>query len=95
MNSYLYTAVTLAHFAFEITMAIKVDDVGAVINFITTFSSSFMFFFIPSLLYYKACKMHPEKPKDKWLPLVSILNSGLGLVVFCLSLYSNVLALGS
>lgn len=93
MDRCLYTVVTLLHFGFEMSVAIQVDDIGKVFNFIVTFGCCFLFFIMPSLMYFTAASTHPERVSDQATRLVSTVNLIFGLFVFSISLYSQYLSL--
>jgi amino acid permease len=92
MNPAFYIGLTLALYAVEIYLAIVVQDIGDIFGFIGTIGGTSLSFFIPSVLYFRACDKF-GKNESKTLYNFAIINFLMGIIFFGLLLFSNILSL--
>ena len=96
MPSWIYLSVTVAIYVSEIALAILIDDIGNVFNFIVTFAGSGLCFWIPSLLFQRGYTLYASeeyKAQNKCIYIASWINFFMGFFFFGLFLYANIEAI--
>lgn len=96
MDKRIYVGVTLLLYALEVSLSIIVNDLGDIFGFVGTLSATSLCYFLPSILFCRAFKIFASdffKIDHKGWYITSVINFLIGLVMFSLFLYSNILSL--
>lgn len=96
MDRRISIGATLLMYVIELYCAIAVTNLGDVYGFVGTFSATSLCYFIPSLFFYRAYKLHATehfKNEHRGLYIASACNFIFGSVLTCFFLYSNILSL--
>ena len=96
MNPKIYLGATLFLYVVEIYLSILIDDLGNIFGFIGTIAGTSLPYFIPSVLFYKAYHLYGSdiyKEKNKWYLTIAKVNFVVGILLFFIFLYSNIISL--
>ena len=96
MSPFLYYLTSIILYGLEVFLAILINDIGNVFGFIGTIAGTSLSFFIPSALFMLALKQFGDldtKRENNTLWWVSLVNAIVGVGLFVVFLYSNILSL--
>jgi len=96
MNNFYYYAITLGLFALEVFLAIILDDIGTIFNYLSAITVTFLGFWFPAFFFIYAEKKFPNHKlyqSNLFHRIMAYFHIFLGLIIFVLSISSNIITL--
>ena len=96
MNNCYYYLSTLGLFAIEAFLAIVVNDIGTIFNFLSAVTVTFLGFWFPAFFFIYAERKFPNEKLSKangFHRCMAYFHILLGLLIFILSISSNIISL--
>ena len=98
MNNLYYYLSTLALFGLEVFLAIVLNDIGTIFNFLSAVTTTFLGFLFPAFFFIYGEKKFPNKKlqnENGIHRMMAYLHILLGIFIFVLSITSNIISMTS